>query len=324
LIGSVVGFATLSVDLQGSLFVSPATSAPGQLTFRPQRTNAAQQATASVPREKSGMPSKCAFVAALMALAVVPASRGRTSRSSSGSSSMCAVTTCSGLPTSSFPDASTMELAKNAFAGASREETGLFTRTLAAPQRPVARHLLMPKQVKAKKPQKPAVKPFRACTKWKFRGFEYEPSKSKPMFGKWALAATEEAWVSSKQIENVRRAIVRTMERKGKMWIRIFPESGITQRVAESRYGAGKGSVEYWVNAVRPNQILFEMDGVPETVVRNAYRKAAYRLPCRVRIIEKTDGPSTFALGLLGVGGRGGEKVFEDLPQKLRERKGVC
>jgi len=171
-------------------------------------------------------------------------------------------------------------------------------------------HLLMPKNIKWKKPHKPAVKPFRRSTKWKFRGFA--TSGNKPHFGKYALQATEEAWISSKQIENVRRAITRTMERKGKMWIRVFPHQGITQRVAESRMGAGKGNIDYWVQAVRPNFILFEIDGVSESIAAEAFRKAAYRLPCMTRFITKQDGPSRFELGLAGKPGRGARtKKFE-------------
>jgi len=176
-----------------------------------------------------------------------------------------------------------------------------------APVSRTTRHLLMPKNIKWKKPHKPSTKPFRASTKWKFRG--YATHGAKPHFGKYALQALEEAWITSKQIENTRRAIIRTMERKGKMWIRVFPHQAVTQRVAESRMGAGKGTIEYWVAPVRPNFILFEIDGVTQDCATTAFRKAKFRLPCKVRMLVK-DGPSQFELGLAGKPGRGsGERT---------------
>jgi len=159
-------------------------------------------------------------------------------------------------------------------------------------------HLLMPKNIRWKKPHKPAVKPFRHCTKWKYRG--EAPKGNKPTFGKYALAATEEAWISNKTIEALRRVIVRTMERKGKVWIRVFPHSGITKRVAESRMGAGKAGIDRWVAAVRPGFILFEVDGVPEEIAKSAFRKCGFKLPCTSKFLIKKDGPSRYELGLAG------------------------
>merc|ERR1712039_1080294 len=188
------------------------------------------------------------------------------------------------------------------FAGAAGLESvgpvfgGTATRTSGGD---VAMHLLMPKNIKWRKPHKPAVKPFRHCTKWKFRG--NAPRGNKPTFGKYALVATEEAWISNKTIEVVRRAIVRTMERKGKIWIRVFPHQAITRRVAESRMGAGKGGIDRWVAAVRPGFILFEMDGVSEDIARAAMRKASFKLPCDSKFIIKKDGPSLFELGKAGL-----------------------
>lgn len=158
-------------------------------------------------------------------------------------------------------------------------------------------NLLMPKNIKWKKPHKPAIKPFRHSTKWKYKGKAV--SGNKPHFGKYALQATEEAWVSAKQIESVRRALVRTMERKGKIWIRVFPHQAITKRVAESRMGAGKGGIEKWVQAVRPGFILFELDGVDELCAKTAFRKAGFRLPCKCKMLIK-DTPSMWELGLAG------------------------
>jgi len=171
---------------------------------------------------------------------------------------------------------------------------------------PVARQLLMPKNVKYRKPHKPAVKPFRHSTKWKFKGFAIRCNK--PHFGKYALQVLEEAWVNNRTIEAVRRCIVRQMERKGKVWIRVFPHSGITDRGKETRFGAGKAGIKYWCQAVRPHYVLFEMDGVTEDVARLAMTKAMHKLPCKSRFVIKKDGPSQFELGLAG---KAGKKVVE-------------
>jgi large subunit ribosomal protein L16 len=160
------------------------------------------------------------------------------------------------------------------------------------------RHLLMPKNIKWKKPQKPVVKPFGFCNKWKYRGHAYKGNK--PHFGKHALQVLEEAWVTAELIEYCRRMIVQTMQRKGKMWIRVFPHSAITKRSAESRMGAGKGTIDHWVAAVRPGFILFEMDAVPDDVGERAMTLCVNYLQFKTRYIVKNDGPSMFELGLAG------------------------
>lgn len=162
----------------------------------------------------------------------------------------------------------------------------------------VSRRMLMPKTIKWKKPHKPAVKPYHNSTKWKFKG--YSQTGNKPIFGKYAMQALEEGWVSSRIIEICRRALVKIMERKGKIWIRIFPHNAITERVAETRMGAGKGGIEYWAAVVRPHFILFEVDGVTEEIARRAFDLAAWSLSMQCRFIKKTDGPSLFELGLAG------------------------
>jgi large subunit ribosomal protein L16 len=162
----------------------------------------------------------------------------------------------------------------------------------------VKRHLLMPKQIVWRKPHKPSVKPFHHSNKWKFRGYETEGTK--PHFGKYALQALEEAWMSSKQIEECRRIITRTFERKGKVFIRVVPDHAITRRVAESRMGAGKGNISYWVAVVRPQKILFECDGVSEEVVVEAFRKTCYILGFKARMLKKEDGPSEYQLQVSG------------------------
>jgi len=198
------------------------------------------------------------------------------------------LSSCEITPTTScsFAGASSFDLAR-----------GLGSATATTPERTVAMHLLMPKNIKWKKPHKPAVKPFRHSTKWKYRGVAVKGNK--PTFGKFALQATEEAWISAKQIESVRRTLVRTMDRKGKIWTRVFPHQAITKRVAESRMGAGKGGIEYWVQAVRPGFILFELDGITEDLARMAFRKAGYRLSCKTKMLVK-ETPSMYELGLAG------------------------
>jgi large subunit ribosomal protein L16 len=104
-------------------------------------------------------------------------------------------------------------------------------------------------------------------------------------FGKFALQGLEPAWITSRQIEAGRRAITRYARRGGKLWIRIFPDKPITMRPAETRMGSGKGSPEYWVSVVKPGRILYEIDGVPETVARAAMKIAAYKLPIRTQFI---------------------------------------
>lgn len=108
--------------------------------------------------------------------------------------------------------------------------------------------------------------------------------------------------MTSRQLERVRRILVQSMGRIGRVYIRVFPHQIITQRMAESRIGAGKGKFEYWVAAVKPLFILFELDGVSEDVAYNAFRQASYRLPCKVRILKKSDHPTMFELDPLGGG----------------------
>ncbi|CAE8586479.1 unnamed protein product [Polarella glacialis] len=166
----------------------------------------------------------------------------------------------------------------------------------------VSRQMLMPKNIKWKKPHKPCVKPYGYCNKWKYRGEAWKGNK--PHFGKYALQIMEEAWVKSRNIEAMRRLCVSTMERKGRLWIRVFPHHAITKRTAESRMGAGKGSIEEWVCAVRPGFILFEIDAVEEKVARLAFLKCQKFMPFKTRFIIKADGPSMFELGLAGISGK--------------------
>ncbi len=105
-------------------------------------------------------------------------------------------------------------------------------------------------------------------------------------FGDFGLQALEPGWVSARQIESARRAMVRAMRRRGKVWIRIFPDKPITKRAAESRMGKGKGAVEYWAAVVKPGRVMFEIGGgIPEDVARHALKLASYKLSVKSRII---------------------------------------
>ncbi len=106
-------------------------------------------------------------------------------------------------------------------------------------------------------------------------------------FGEFGLQAMERCWLDTKQIEAARVAISRFMKRRGKLWIRIFPDKSYTKKPLETRMGKGKGPVESWVAVIRPANVLFEVDGVPEPVARESMRLAADKLPIRTRFISR-------------------------------------
>lgn len=108
-------------------------------------------------------------------------------------------------------------------------------------------------------------------------------------FGDYGLQALEPAWVTARQIEAARRAIVRHMRRRGKYWIRIFPDKPVTSKPAETRMGKGKGAVDQWVAVVRPGRVMFEVSGIPDDVANEALRLAAHKLPIKTQIITRTD-----------------------------------
>jgi large subunit ribosomal protein L16 len=109
-------------------------------------------------------------------------------------------------------------------------------------------------------------------------------------FGQYGLKALEPGWVSARQIEAARRAIVREMRRRGRLWIRIFPDKPITHKPAETRMGKGKGAVEYWAAVVRPGRIMFEIGGgLPDDVAKEALRLAQYKLAIRTKIVGRHD-----------------------------------
>jgi large subunit ribosomal protein L16 len=109
-------------------------------------------------------------------------------------------------------------------------------------------------------------------------------------FGDYGIQALEPGWISARQIEAARRAIVRSMKRRGKVWIRIFPDKPYTKRAAESRMGKGKGSVEYWVAVVKPGRIMFEIGGLPDDVAVEALKLAQYKLSVKTKIVSREIG----------------------------------
>lgn len=109
-------------------------------------------------------------------------------------------------------------------------------------------------------------------------------------FGNFGLKALEPERITSRQIEATRRAVTRHMKRQGKVWIRIFPDVPVTGKPIEVRMGKGKGSVERWVAKVAPGRILFEVDGVSESIAREALRLGAAKLPIKTKIIKRVEG----------------------------------
>jgi len=106
-------------------------------------------------------------------------------------------------------------------------------------------------------------------------------------YGDYALVAQEPAWITSRQIEAARIAINRYIKRGGKVWIKIFPHKPVTQKPAETRMGAGKGSPEYWVAVVKPGRVMYELSGVDEETAREAMRLAAMKLPIKCKFIMR-------------------------------------
>ncbi len=106
-------------------------------------------------------------------------------------------------------------------------------------------------------------------------------------FGEYGLQSLERCWLDTKPVEAARVAVTRFMKRRGKVWIRIFPQKSYTKKPLETRMGKGKGPLESWVAVIRPANVLFEVDGVPEAVGREAMRLAATKLPIRTKFISR-------------------------------------
>ena len=106
-------------------------------------------------------------------------------------------------------------------------------------------------------------------------------------FGEYGLQALERCWMDTKQIEAARVAITRFMKRRGKVWIRVFPQKSFTKKPLETRMGKGKGPLESWVAVVKPATVMFEVDGVTEAIAREAMRLAATKLPIHTKFISR-------------------------------------
>ncbi len=107
--------------------------------------------------------------------------------------------------------------------------------------------------------------------------------------GDYGLQALEPAWITARQIEAARRSIVRTMKRRGKVWIRIFPDKPVTKRAAESRMGKGKGAVEYWAAVVKPGRIMVEISGLDEKTSIHALKQASYKFPIKTKVVSREE-----------------------------------
>jgi len=105
--------------------------------------------------------------------------------------------------------------------------------------------------------------------------------------GSYGIQALEPVWLTSRQIEAVRRTISRYTKRSGQIWIKVFPDKSVTARAEESRMGSGKGAVDYWVVVIKPGNILIEIEGVPNDVALQALRVACHKLPIKTRILKK-------------------------------------
>jgi len=133
--------------------------------------------------------------------------------------------------------------------------------------------MLMPKKVKHRKWQK-----------GRSKGIETRGASL--VFGSFGLKSLETYWVSTRQLEAGRRAILRYLKKGGKLWIRIFPDKPITQKGTEVPMGGGKGSVDHYVFPIRPGRIIFELEGIKEEVAREALRTAAAKLPIKTKFIK--------------------------------------
>jgi len=134
--------------------------------------------------------------------------------------------------------------------------------------------MLAPKRVRRRKVQK-----------GRMTGFAYRGSEVS--FGDFGLQATECGRVTSRQIEAARIAMTRHVKRGGKVWIRIFPDKPISKKPLETRMGKGKGGPDHWVAIVKPGRMLYELDGVPEEIAREAFRRAGHKLPLGTRFVKR-------------------------------------
>lgn len=136
--------------------------------------------------------------------------------------------------------------------------------------------MLMPKRVK-----------YRKQFRGRMRGNAHRGNVVQ--FGDYGLMALEPFWMNSRQIEACRRAITRHLQRRGRVWIRVFPDKPVTAKPAETRMGKGKGSVDHWVAVVKPGRILFELRAANPDTAKEALLRAAYKLPIKTKIVARID-----------------------------------
>ena len=136
--------------------------------------------------------------------------------------------------------------------------------------------MLQPKRTKHRKAQKGRIR-------------EVAKRGTTIAFGSFGLKSQEAIWLTNRQIEAARQAMTRAMKREGNVWIRIFPDKPITRKPLEVRMGKGKGNPEFWAAVVEPGRIIFECDGVPETVAKEALELAAQKLPVKTKFIVRRD-----------------------------------
>ena len=134
--------------------------------------------------------------------------------------------------------------------------------------------MLLPKRVKYRKAQRGTRKGLAT-------------SGNRVSFGEYGLQSLENAWFTNAQIEAARVALTRHVRRGGKIWIRIFPDKPVTKKPAETRMGHGKGMPDHWVAIIKRGKILFEMEGVPEELARDAMRLAAYKIPFKTKFVSR-------------------------------------
>ena len=133
------------------------------------------------------------------------------------------------------------------------------------------------------------LQPKRTKFRKAFKGRIHGQAKSGTtlVYGSYGLKAVQPERLTARQLEAMRRAIVRHMKRAGRNWMRVFPDIPITKKPAEVRMGSGKGSPELWVTRVKPGRIIFEIDGVPDTIAREALELGAAKLPIKCRIVTR-------------------------------------
>ena len=146
--------------------------------------------------------------------------------------------------------------------------------------------MLLPKKVKHRKWHKGRRRQLGVATR-----------ANKVDFGDFGLKTESYGWVTSQQLESVRRVLTRYVRRGGKIWIRVFPDKSVSKKPAETRMGSGKGAPEFWVAVVKPGRVLFEMSGVDEDLAKEAMRLAAHKLPIDVKFITKKEQGESYEAG---------------------------